>query len=150
VAERKRLEEVIDEFRSKRVHMAVVIDEYGGTAGLVTLEDVIEEIVGEIEDEFDEEEKLFEWLDDRSLKVDPKIDLEDLRDVLGVELPLDDGSETLAGLVYEAAGKVPESGDEVEIAGMSVRVERVEDQRIRQVRISSEDPLPGAASRGEG
>jgi len=150
VPESKRLDEVLDEFRSKRIHMAVVIDEYGGTAGLVTLEDVIEEIVGEIEDEFDEEEKLFEWLDDRSMKVDPKIDLDDLRDVLGVELPLDDGSETLAGLVYEAAGKVPERGDEVEIAGMSVKVERVEDQRILEVLISSSDPLPGAATRGEG
>ena len=70
--------------------------------------------------------------------------------MLGVELPLDDGSETLAGLVYEAAGKVPERGDEVEIAGMSVKVERVEDQRILEVLISSNGPLPGAATRGEG
>jgi putative hemolysin len=150
IPESKRLDEVLEEFRAKRIHMAVVIDEYGGTAGLVTLEDVLEEIVGEIEDEFDVEDQLFEWIDDRSLKVDPKIDLDDLHDILGVELPLDDGSETLAGLVYEAAGKVPADGDEVEIAGLKVRVIRVEDQRILEVLITAAEPLPGAASRGDG
>lgn len=150
IPESKRLDEVLEEFRTKRIHMAVVIDEYGGTAGLVTLEDVLEEIVGEIEDEFDEEERLFEWIDDRSLKVDPKIDLDDLRDVLGVDLPLDDGSETLAGLVYEAAGRVPADGDEVVIAGLKVHVVRVEDQRILEVLITAENPLPGASAREDG
>ncbi len=147
--ESKRLDEVLEEFRAERFHMAVVIDEYGGTAGLVTLEDVLEEIVGEIEDEFDEQENLFIWLDDRSLRIDPKIDLEDLQEVLGVEIPLDEGSETLAGLVYEAAGKVPSAGDRVEIAGLDVLVEKVEDQRILEVKMVSESPLPGAAARAE-
>jgi len=148
IPESKKLDEVLDEFRSNRIHMAVVIDEYGGTAGLVTLEDVLEEIVGEIEDEFDEEESLFEWLDDRSLRVDPKIDLDDLQEVLGVELPLEEGSETLAGLVYEAAGKVPAKGDAVEIAGLNVVVDEVADQRILQVRLTSPEPLPGARRNG--
>ncbi len=143
IPESKRLDEVLAEFRSQRIHMAVVIDEYGGTAGLVTLEDVLEEIVGEIEDEFDEEESLFTWLDDRSLRVDPKINLEDLQDVLGVELPLGEGSETLAGLIYEAAGRVPAQGDRVAVAGLEVEVERVEDRRIMQVRLASPSPLPG-------
>lgn len=151
IPESKKLDEVLDEFRGNRIHMAVVIDEYGGTAGLVTLEDVLEEIVGEIEDEFDEEESLYEWLDERSLRVDPKIDLEDLQEVLGVELPVDEGSETLAGLVYEAAGKVPAKGDAVEIAGMSVVVDEVADQRILQVRLTATEPLPGARRQnGEG
>jgi len=70
IPESKKIDEVLDEFRTKRIHMAIVIDEYGGTAGLVTLEDVLEEIVGEIEDEFDEEEQLYEWVSDRSLRVD--------------------------------------------------------------------------------
>jgi len=143
IPESKRLDEVLAEFRSQRIHMAVVIDEYGGTAGLVTLEDVLEEIVGEIEDEFDEDESLFTWLDDRSLRVDPKINLEDLQDVLGVELPLGEGSETLAGLIYEAAGRVPEQGDRVDVAGLEIEVERVEDRRIMQVRLASPSPLPG-------
>ncbi|MBK7701713.1 MAG: HlyC/CorC family transporter [bacterium] len=143
IPESKRLDEVLAEFRSQRIHMAVVIDEYGGTAGLVTLEDVLEEIVGEIEDEFDEQESLFTWLDDRSLRVDPKINLEDLQDVLGIELPLGEGSETLAGLIYEAAGRVPEQGDRVAIAGLDIEVERVEDRRIMQVRLAASAPLPG-------
>lgn len=143
IPESKKLDETMAELKAKRIHMAIVIDEYGGTAGLVTLEDVIEEIVGEIEDEFDEQERLFEWIDQRSLRVDPKIDLEDLQDVTGVDLPLDEGSETLAGLIYDAAGKVPEKGDEVTISGLTVVVEGVADQRILQVRMVAADSLPG-------
>ena len=150
VPESKKLDEVLAEFRTQRIHMAVVIDEYGGTAGVVTMEDVIEEIVGEIEDEFDEAESLYEWLDDRTLRVDPKIDLEDLNEVLGVELPLDEGSETLAGLIYEAAGKVPEAGDMTTVAGFEVTVERVEDQRILSVRVRAEAPFPGHGDEEDG
>jgi len=142
IPESKRLDEVLAELRAKRIHMAVVIDEYGGTAGIVTLEDVIEEIVGEIEDEFDTRETLWEWLDERTLRVDPKIDLDDLEEVLGVELPRD-GNETLGGLVYEAAGRVPVAGDSVTIAGLEVTVDTVEDQRILQVTLRAPEPLPG-------
>ncbi len=150
IPESKKLDETMSELKAKRIHMAIVIDEYGGTAGLVTLEDVIEEIVGEIEDEFDEAERLFEWIDDRTLRIDPKINLEDLQDVAGIELPIDEGSETLAGLVYEAAGKVPEQGDEVTIAGLKVVVEGVADQRILQVRMVAPEALPGYAAGGGG
>jgi CBS domain containing-hemolysin-like protein len=81
-------------------------------------------------------------LDEYSMRVDPKIDLEDLRDLLGVNLPVD-GSETLAGLVYEAGGKVPEAKDQVTIAELEVLVEKVEDQRILQVKLTASNPLPG-------
>ena len=113
IPESKKIDEVLDEFRAKRIHMAVVVDEYGGTAGLVTLEDVIEEIVGEIEDEFDAEENLLTWVDEFTVRLDPKIDLEDLAEVLGVTFVGAEGietSETLGGLIYEAAGNVPEKG----------------------------------------
>jgi CBS domain containing-hemolysin-like protein len=152
IPESKKIDEVLAEFRHKRIHMAIVIDEYGGTAGLVTLEDVLEEIVGEIEDEFDDRERLYEWLDERTLRVDPKIDLEDLQELLGVPLPAEEGSETLAGLVYQAAGRVPDAGDQVTIADLTVVVEAVEDQRILRVRIVAPEPLPGHASalRAEG
>ncbi|MFH1844686.1 MAG: hemolysin family protein [bacterium] len=142
IPESKKIDEVLTEFRVKKIHMAIVIDEYGGTAGLVTLEDVLEEIVGEIEDEFDEEEKLFSWVDATSCRVDPKIDLEDLQELLGVALP-DEGSETLGGLIYEAAGKVPEPGDKIEVADFVVMVEEVEAQRIVLVKITAPEPLPG-------
>ncbi|HOX26639.1 MAG TPA: hemolysin family protein [Candidatus Krumholzibacteria bacterium] len=152
IPESKKIDEVLDEFRAKRNHMAVVIDEYGGTAGIVTLEDVLEEIVGEIEDEFDEDETLYEWLDESSLRVDPKIDLEDLEDVLGrrVGTAADESSETLGGLIYEAAGSVPAAGDAVIVAGLEVTVEKVEDQRILQAVIRAREPLPGwRRARGE-
>ena len=146
IPESKKIDEVLDEFRSMRIHMAVVVDEYGGTAGLVTLEDVIEEIVGEIEDEFDEEEELLTWVDERSVRLDPKIDLEDLQERLGVDLTHIEGwetSETLGGLIYEAAGKVPEQGDRIPVSGYTVTVENVEDQRLILVLLETEDPLPG-------
>ena len=144
IPESKKIDEVLAEFRTKRIHMAIVIDEYGGTAGLVTLEDVLEEIVGEIEDEFDQEESLFAWLDECTLRVDPKIDLEDLQELLGITLPAE-GSETLGGLIYEAAGKVPETGEQFEVAELAVFVEEVADQRILQVKIRAAEPLPGYA-----
>lgn len=149
IPESKKIDEVLAEFRKGRIHMAIVIDEYGGTAGLVTLEDVLEEIVGEIEDEFDEDERLFTWVDERRLRVDPKIGVEDLQELLGVPLPVEEGSETLAGLVYEAAGKVPEVGDEVRIGELAVAVEAVEEQRILRVLITAPAALPGWAARGD-
>ncbi len=150
IPESKKIDEVLAEFRHNRIHMAIVIDEYGGTAGLVTMEDVLEEIVGEIEDEFDDQERLYEWIDERTVRVEPKIDLEDLQELLGVSLPAEEGSETLAGLVYEAAGRVPEVGDVFEIGGLSVTVEEVEDQRILRVRVVSSAPLPGWVARAGG
>ena len=153
VPESKKLDEVLDEFRAKRIHMAVVIDEYGGTAGVVTLEDVIEEIVGEIEDEFDEEEELVTWLDARRVRLDPKIDLEDLEEMLGVGFDEAEGaatSETLGGLIYEAAGNVPTRGDRLYVAGHRVTVEKVEDQRILRVLLEASGDLPGYTRRQEG
>jgi len=145
VPESKKIDEVLDDFRAKKNHMAVVIDEYGGTAGIVTLEDIIEEIVGEIEDEFDDEAALYEWVDDRTLKVDPKIDLEDLTEVMGRALPLpeDDVPETLGGLLYEAAGNVPAPGDTVALDDLVFEIVAVEDQRIMTALIRSPQPLPG-------
>jgi CBS domain containing-hemolysin-like protein len=142
IPESKKIDEVLEEFRAKRIHMAIVIDEYGGTAGLVTLEDVLEEIVGEIEDEFDEEERLIEWVDERALRVDPKINLEDLQEVLGIGLP-EGENETLGGLIYEAAGNVPAIGDQVEVANLKVTVDEVADQRMLRVTLSADEPFPG-------
>jgi putative hemolysin len=152
IPESKKIDQVLDEFRNQRIHMAVVIDEYGGTAGLVTLEDVIEEIVGDIEDEFDEEEELVEWVDDQTVRLDPKIDLEELEEELGIDLTAAAGadtSETLGGLIYEAAGNVPVAGDRIEVAGYAITVEAVEDQRIMRILLQSPVVLPGFAKRDE-
>lgn len=149
VPESKKIDEVLDEFRAKRMHMAIVIDEYGGTAGLVTLEDVLEEIVGEIEDEFDDEERLYEWVDATTLRVDAKIGLEDLEELLGVRLQDedDDSAETLGGLIYTAAGSVPGSGDNVDLGSLAATVESVTDNRILMVTLRAAEPLPGYARR---
>ncbi len=152
IPESKKIDEVLDEFRSQRIHMAVVIDEYGGCAGLVTLEDVIEEIVGEIEDEFDEEEELVAWVDEARVRLDPKLSLDDLEELVGVDLNEAEGadtSETLGGLIYEAAGKVPSRGDKVQISQFVVTVEGVQGQRITRVLFESSDPLPGFQRRKE-
>jgi len=146
IPESKKIDEVLDEFRAQRIHMAVVIDEYGGTAGLVTLEDVIEEIVGEIEDEFDEEEELVSWVDEHRVRLDPKLSLDDLEELVGVNLDEAEGadtSETLGGLIYEAAGNVPSRGDTVMIESFTVTVEGVAGQRITRVLFASPQPLPG-------
>ncbi len=148
VPESKKIDEILDEFRAQRIHMAVVIDEYGGIAGLVTLEDVLEEIVGEIRDEFDAEEELLTWVDARRVRLDPKIDLDDLGQELGVDLEGIDGfetSETLGGLIYEAAGNVPSAGDRITVGDLSVTVEQVEDQRILRVLLEAAEDLPGYA-----
>ena len=150
IPESKKIDEVLDEFRSKRIHMAVVIDEYGGTAGLVTLEDVIEEIVGDIEDEFDEEEDLVTWIDDHAVRLDPKINLEELEEILGVTFGDAAGiedNETLGGLIYEAAGNVPSAGETFAVAGFDVTVEDVADQRLLRVLLRAPAPLPGYLKR---
>ncbi len=146
IPESKKIDEVLDEFRSQHIHMAVVIDEYGGIAGLVTLEDVLEEIVGEIQDEFDPEEELLTWVDQRRVRLDPKIDLDDLSQELGLDLEGVDGwetSETLGGLIYEAAGNVPARGDRITVGDLVIIVEDVEDQRILRVLLESPRDLPG-------
>jgi CBS domain containing-hemolysin-like protein len=114
---------------------------------------VIEEIVGEIEDEFDAEQTLLTWVDDRTVRLDPKIDLEDLEEELGVTFEGAEGletSETLGGLIYEAAGNVPEKDDRLQVAGFAVTVEEVADQRILRVLLQADRPLPGFRREREG
>jgi CBS domain containing-hemolysin-like protein len=108
----KDLSSLLEEMQAKKAHMAIVMDEYGGTAGLVTIEDILEEIVGEIQDEYDRPlDKLVTRGPDGSLIVDAKLGLHDFDDELGVELPAPEGVETLGGLLYQVLGRVPEIGE---------------------------------------
>jgi len=111
-----------------------VVDEYGGTAGLVTLEDLLEEIVGEIQDEFDVEEPLYSRTDSDTITVDAKINIYDLNKLLGANLPTD-GFETLGGFILTLAGKVPKKGDEMEYENLKFIIEEASKQRISKVRI---------------
>ena len=134
VPETKKIDELMQEFQEKKTHLAIVVDEYGGTSGMVTLEDVLEEIVGEIEDEYDREETLLEPLSDGSYRVAAKIDLDDLNEEMNLQLPTEK-SDTLGGFIYELIGKVPSQGEAVEYQSLRFIIDRVHGQRIVRVRI---------------
>lgn len=134
----KKLDDLLQDFQRRKTHLAIVVDEYGGTAGLVTLEDVLEEVVGDIQDEHDEDEDtLLERIDENDFRADARIDLDELNSVLALELDTENfGFETLGGLIFHLAGDIPEAGYEAAYDRLRVRVESVENNRIRQVRIS--------------
>jgi len=141
VPENKKIDELLREFKTARVHMAIVVDEYGGTSGIVTLEDVIEEIVGEIQDEYDEEEQLFHWTEDGQVLVaDARMDIEDLNLLLNVEFP-QDGYETLGGFIYNLLGHVPDPKETFEYNHMEMHIVEVIGQRITNVQIRKRPPV---------
>jgi len=136
VPESKMIDELLREFQQERIHMAIIVDEYGGTAGLVTLEDVIEEIVGEIRDEYDEEVPLIDALEDGSWRVDGKIPISELNEALEAELPEEEEYDSLGGLILSLLGHIPEAGESVAYANLLLDVEAVESQRIQTVRVT--------------
>ena len=134
VPETKPLSELLKEMQASHQQMAIVVDEYGGTSGLVTVEDLIEEIVGEISDEHEAEESEIERLPDGSWRLEGRVHVEDLEAALEIELG-EVSAETVGGLIFTALGYVPQAGETVERAGLAMRVESLEDRRIRTVRI---------------
>ncbi|HEX3607602.1 MAG TPA: hemolysin family protein [Candidatus Dormibacteraeota bacterium] len=140
--ELKKAGELLIEMKKKKVHLAIVVDEYGGTAGIVTIEDLIEEIVGDIRDEYDAAEpEEVQFVTDREVLVNARVALDDIKALL--RLPIDDDLEadTIGGLVYERLGSIPKAGATVQIGDVTIRVESVRRQAIRTLRISSPRPL---------
>jgi putative hemolysin len=135
VPEQKRVAELMREMQARKVHMAIVVDEYGGTSGLVTLEDLIEELVGEITDEYDVEDPLLEPLPGGDVRVNARMSLDELNDILHLDLPTGD-YDTIGGLVFNTLGHVAREGETVEIDGHLLRAERVQGRRIGRVRIT--------------
>jgi CBS domain containing-hemolysin-like protein len=135
VPEAKKVDELLNEMQIQRVHMAIVVDEYGGIAGLVTLEDIVEEIVGEIQDEYDqaEEAPYTEQIDGSYLFLG-RVDLDDFNEIVGSTLPKED-AETLGGYIYSQLGRVPGVGEQVRIRDLQLTVEQVSARRIRKVRV---------------
>jgi putative hemolysin len=134
VPETKRVAELLTEMQVQRTHMAIVVDEYGGTAGLVTLEDLLEELVGEIADEFDTELPNVEELPNGDVLVNASLNVDDVNNELDLELP--EGTyDSLGGLVFEMLGRMPVAGDSVECAGVRLIVERVDGRRVVRVRL---------------
>jgi CBS domain containing-hemolysin-like protein len=133
VPEAKKLDDLLQEMQANRVQMVVVVDEYGGTAGMVTLEDIVEEIVGEIQDEYDlAEEMPYQELSEGSFRFIGGIDLDDVNELTGARLSKEAG-ETLGGLIYSLSGRVPAAGDVLETGGLRLKVEQVTGRRIRKV-----------------
>ena len=135
VPESMSVDDLLHEFQRRKVHLAIVLDEYGGTAGMATIEDLIEEIVGEIQDEYDVEEPMVVRLSDDEARVDGRADVDELRGLFDVELPLEDEEEydTVGGLVYHRVGGVPSPGDRVELDGVTLTVETTDGRRVGKV-----------------
>jgi putative hemolysin len=135
IPENKPVARLMREMQDGKFHLAIVADEYGDIAGLVTLEDCLEELVGEIVDEYDAEESEIERLDDGSLLVDGGLNIEDLEDELGIDIPHDD-FDSVGGFVFSSLERVPEPGDVVDFEGFTFVAESVEGRRVRRVRIT--------------
>ncbi|HEX2047607.1 MAG TPA: hemolysin family protein [Acidimicrobiales bacterium] len=140
VPETKRVAELLPEMQKQKSHMAIVVDEHGGTAGLVTLEDLIEELVGEIVDEYDVEEPPIEPLPGGDVRVNARMPIDELNELLDAEFPEGD-YDTVGGLVYYLLGHVPAEGETVDYDGRRLRAERVQGRRIGRVRISKLEPV---------
>jgi putative hemolysin len=140
VPESMTIDDLLHEFQRRKVHIAIVLDEYGGTAGLVTIEDLLEEIVGEIQDEYDVEEPLVERLDADRARIDGRASVDDLLDEFDLKLQLEDEEEydTVGGLVYHRIGGVPSPGDEVLVDGLRLTVESTDGRRVGKVLVTRE------------
>jgi magnesium and cobalt exporter, CNNM family len=138
VPESMTVDDLLHEFQRRKVHLAIVLDEYGGTAGLVTIEDLLEEIVGEIQDEYDVEEPIVVRLSDHEARVDGRADVDELLELFDLDLKLEDAEEydTVGGLMYHRVGGVPSPGDTVEVDGLRLTVETTDGRRVGKVLVT--------------
>ncbi|MBN1560925.1 HlyC/CorC family transporter [candidate division KSB1 bacterium] len=141
VPESKKIDDLLRLFQKERQHLAIVVDEYGGTSGIVTLEDIIEEIVGEIRDEYDKETSLYRKIDDETFIVNAKMDIESLNELMNIRLPESDEYETVGGYILEQTGSLPKEGEAIRFEDYVLKMETVEKNRIVLVRISYEPLL---------
>ena len=142
VPESKPLRDLLAEMQGRKVHMAIVLDEYGGTAGLVTIEDILEEIVGEIQDEYEPEDNdkpEIEWADDHSADVDGRAYIDDVNDALGLEIPEEEDYDTIGGFVFTTLGHIPERGESFEFANTRLTVTDAEKTRVNRVKLERLD-----------
>ena len=141
IPETKKIDVLLNDLRANRIRLAIVLDEYGGTAGLVTTEDLVEEIVGEIQDEYDEEEELHHWqVPGEVLIANARIDIDDLNELLSTDLPRS-GFETLGGFIYDHLGSIPAEGLVFKVNHLELDILKVEGQRISQVKLRRLTPV---------
>jgi CBS domain containing-hemolysin-like protein len=135
IPETKNLEQLLQEFKSKHVHLAIVIDEYGGTSGLITIEDLLEQIVGDIQDEHDREEDLFSINDNGSITADARLPIEDLEDFFGIEIERDQ-FDTVGGLIFHLTGRIAATNDIVENEQLRITILDADERKIKKVCIA--------------
>lgn len=140
VPESKKVRDLFEELRKEKVHMAIVLDEYGGTAGLLTIEDLVEEIVGDIQDEYDQEEQNIQTLPDGTLLVDARTSIDELNEILELDLPNEE-YDTISGLVFHNLGKLPAEGQELDIADLHIVVDKLVGRRVVKLRLSLKTPI---------
>jgi len=143
VPENKRIDDLLREFQSKKIHLSIVVDEYGGTSGIVTLEDIIEEIVGEINDEFDVDESSYQQIDDKTFIFEGKTSLNDFSKIMEIDDTIFDkmrgDADSLAGLLLELSGKIPQRNEKIDVHNMTFVVEMVDKRRIKRVKVILKD-----------
>ena len=145
VPESKRADALLREFQAKKLHLAIVVDEYGGTAGLVAMEDLLEELVGEIRDEFDEEERLIQPAGERTFRVSGRLPIGELTAVTGLQVP-GEAYDTVGGWVLDLFGRVPHKGERKQTSDAVVTVEKVERTRVLEVLVTLATPRPAEES----
>lgn len=143
VPETKKISEILRDLRNKKSHMAVVVDEYGGTAGILTMEDIIEEIIGEIQDEYDYDDKRLVKIDDDTIVADARVDIEDVMEFFGEEIP-EGKFETIGGFIISLLGRVPSVKEVIRFNDLEILIEAADNRRISRVRIKrvrKEEPV---------
>jgi CBS domain containing-hemolysin-like protein len=141
IPESKNLEQLLQEFKRKRIHLAIVIDEYGGTSGLITIEDLLEQIVGDIQDEYDREESLLTINPDGSIIADGRLPVEELEEHFDIQIERDN-FDSVGGLVFHLTGKIPAVGDTIEGDGLCLKILDADLRRVKKVRISLLSSVP--------
>ncbi len=141
IPEGKPINQLLSEMKERKEHMAIVVDEYGGTSGLITIEDLLEEIVGDIQDEFDLEKSYIEVIDDNKLLLDGRVDIEELNKYLKAPLAESDDYETVSGLILYYLNRLPVQGEKLELEDVTFTIESIIDNRIRKIKLISEEEL---------
>lgn len=141
IPESKNLEQLLQEFKRKRIHLAIVIDEYGGTSGLITIEDLLEQIVGDIQDEYDREEPLLTVNPDGTITVDGRLPVEELEEHFDIQIDRDN-FDSVGGLVFHLIGKIPAIGDTIDGAGLRLKILDADLRRVKKVGISRINRAP--------
>ena len=136
IPESKLVRDLLREFQDRKLHIAIVLDEYGGTAGLVTIEDILEELVGEIRDEYDPAAPLeLRRIDERTVEVDARMRIDEINHELDIELPEDEDYETIGGYVFSRFGKIPTVGERCEHENVGIQVIEAEARRVLRLRV---------------